>query len=78
MAQLLRKDRGRWPGSWWAVAEPDGTVVVGICCPACGTYRPLGPGATVLAGGAVTASWCCQAPGCGYEDWLILDGWGDT
>ncbi len=78
MAQLLRKDRARHPGSWWPVVTPEGQRTAIVCCPACGVCRILGPACRVLPAGECTVSWACLAPGCGYEDWLILEGWGDA
>ena len=57
------------PGCWWPLL-PNGTLVT---CPSCGATAALDH--TVDDEGNVSPSLVCPADGCGFHEFVRLEGW---
>ncbi|MBU2118771.1 MAG: hypothetical protein KJ954_14380 [Alphaproteobacteria bacterium] len=61
-------------GHWHGARLEDGRRACIISCPGCGNYGSLS-GHSIAADGTVTPSVVCTVPGCGFHEWIKLEGW---
>lgn len=59
-------------------ARPPSTLAT-CWCPKCGRASTMNASVhSVDAAGNVTPSYVCPHRGCGFHDWVVLDGWSDS
>ena len=67
------------PGEWLSDPiehRPGVAINYFVACPDCGAIEEL-DAMRVRVGGAVDGSWECQAPSCGFESFIQLEGHGE-
>lgn len=79
LVRSLGKPESLLHGEWCAVIvpHPDGhSIEVNIRCPECGNIDEI-PVGDVERGGKVRAEWKCPKTACPFEEWIILESFGE-
>lgn len=75
----LRKTGDRWNGgplTWWPVTRSDGRKSAMVTCG--NAHIASLADHDIGLGGYVTPSLVCPEEGCGWHEWVRLDGWDPT
>ncbi len=68
---------GDFPPGTWRPRTRDGVRAANFACPRCGRRAGLGHGSNhdIAADGSVSPSVVCDSDGCGFHEFIKLDGW---